>query len=162
MNKIIKRSDKVAFYGIKSGENVTYKRMTGFTDMSISKNPKEYTRQYIDEDFEQSDVVGFSPAISFTFDSYLDNDIHKDIADISELELVGGNAIREIIIVDKNREKENGFYAIKRTFSVIVDTEGASKDAYQISGTFKVKGEKIFGIADSTDDWETCTFSETI
>ncbi len=160
MKKLIKRSDKVAFYGVKDGENVIYKRMTGFTDMSISKNPKEYTRQYIDEEFEQSDVVGFSPTISFTFDSYLDNDIHKDITDISDLELVADDATREIIIVDLNREKEDGYYAIKRTFSVIVDTEGGSLDAYQISGTFKVKGEKIFGVANTTDSWETCTFNE--
>lgn len=159
MKNLVKRSDKVAFYGINDGQTVTYKRMTGFTDMSISKNPKEYTRQYIDEEFEQSDVVGFSPAISFTFDCYLNNDIHKDITDISDLEYTGGNAVRDIVIVDFTREDEDGYYAVKRPFSVIVDTEGASSDAYQISGTFKVKGEKIFGVATSDDDWESCTFS---
>ena len=159
MKNLIKRSDKIAFYGVKGDDGVTYKRMTGFTDMTISKNPKEYTRQYIDEDFEQSDVVGFSPSISFTFDSYLDNDIHRDISDISEQEFIGDDAIRDIIIVDLNKEEDDGCYAVKRAFSVIVDTEGASSDAYQISGTLKVKGEKVFGVATSLDNWESCTFN---
>ena len=160
MGTLVKRSDKVAFYGVKNGENVTYKRMRGFTDMSISKNPKEYTRKYIDEQFEQSDVVGFSPSISFTFDSFLDDDVQNDILNISENELLGQEAVREIVIVDLKRQKDEGFYAVKRTFSVIVESEGNSDEAYQMSGTFKVKGEKEFGTATSSDDWESLTFTK--
>jgi len=33
-------------------------------------------------------------------------------------------------------------------------------EAYKYSGTFRVKGEKVFGTAESTDDWQTCTFKE--
>ena len=62
-----KRSDIVAFYGIED----TFHRMRGFTEGSISKNPKEYSRQYIDEDGEQTDVVGYSPSMSYAFDSSL-------------------------------------------------------------------------------------------
>ena len=58
MKKIFKRCDKLAFYGVKSEDGeVTYKRMTGFTEITTSKEPKEYKRQYVDEEFETSDVV---------------------------------------------------------------------------------------------------------
>lgn len=159
MGNLIKRSDKLAFYGVSDGNNTKYMRMTGFTDMSISKNPKEYTRQYIDEEFEQSDVVGFSPSISFTFDAYSDNEVHNDIMEISNKELTGSDAIREIIIVDvANVSGESKYKAIKRTFAVIPDSEGNGTEAYQCSGTFKVKGEKVFGCATSNDDWASCEF----
>ena len=161
MGTLVKRSDKVAFYGVKSENDVTYKRMRGFTDMSINRNPKEYTRKYIDEKFEQSDIVGFSPAISFTFDSFLENDVQNDILSISENELLGEDAVREIVIVDLKRAKDEGFHAVKRTFSVIVESEGNSDEAYQMSGTFKVKGEKEFGIATSNDEWETLLFTKS-
>ena len=47
---LVQRADKVAFYKPKTGEK--YFRMKGFTGLSISKNPKEYTRQYVDELFD--------------------------------------------------------------------------------------------------------------
>ena len=44
--KLVQRADKVAFYGVKGeGDAVTYHRMKGFTDISTSKNPKEYSRK---------------------------------------------------------------------------------------------------------------------
>ena len=64
---MIKRSEKLAFMEVTEGEGTVYKRMTGFTEFSLSKNPKEYSRKYIDEDMERSEVVGYSPAISYKF-----------------------------------------------------------------------------------------------
>ena len=158
---LVKRSDKVTFFGVKNGETVVFKRMTGFTELNTSKNPKEYNRQYVDEEFEQSDIVGYSPSMSFAFDKYSDNDIHKDLASISDNELCGDAAVRSLIIVDlTDGSDENGYKAVKRDFSVICDSEGNSMDAYTYSGNFKVKGEKVFGVAKSEDDWQTITFTE--
>ena len=58
---LVPRSQKVLFYGVPaaSGDTTTYHRMKGFTDVSTSKNAKEYTRQYVDELFEQTDVTGY-------------------------------------------------------------------------------------------------------
>ena len=161
MGILVKRSDKLAFYSVNTGDAESFKRMTGFTEMSVSKNPKEYTRQYIDEEFEQSDVVGYSPSIAFTFDSYSDNDVHTDIMKIADEELTGSDAVREIIIVDTtNGNETSGYKAIKRQFAVIPDSEGSGTEAYRCSGSFKVKGDKVFGTAVSSDNWETCTFTE--
>ena len=49
--KIVRRSQVVAFMDTdKTGSAQKLERMTGFTTMTNSKNPKEYSRQYVDED----------------------------------------------------------------------------------------------------------------
>ena len=159
MEKFVKRCDKVAYYGVPTEEGTVFKRMTGFTDISVSKNPKEYKRQYIDQEFEQSDIVGFSPVISFGFDQFSGNDVHDDIMKIADYELVGDDAVREIIIIDFSTDQENPA-AIKREFSVVVENEGDGMEGYRVKGSFKVKGEKVFGKATSDDDFETAVFTE--
>lgn len=161
---LMKRSDKVAFYGIKAaeGDTYTYHRMQGFTDISTSKNPIEYSRQYVDEEFEQSDVVGYSPSISYGFDQFAGNEVHEDIVKISDDELLGTEAVRPIVMVDMSKAgtPEGSFAAVKRDFAVIPDSEGDSTDAYTYSGNLKVKGDKIKGTATSADGWQTITFTE--
>jgi len=162
MRKVVKRCEKLTFFGVV-GENdvLTYHRMKGFNEIAVSKNPLEYVRQYVDEEFEQSDVVGYSPSISFSFDQFADDAVHRDMAEIAERELVGDAAIRSIIIVDLSREEADGKHpAVKRDFSVICQTEGNSMEAYTYAGNLKVKGEKIFGTASSEDGWQTCVFAE--
>ena len=93
------RYSVVAFYGIKgSGDTstVTYHRMQGFTTLTTSKNPKEYTRQYVDEDHEQTDVVGYSPSIAYTFDRYAGNAVQDDIVRITNQELTGNDALAAV------------------------------------------------------------------
>lgn len=93
---LVTRNKKVAFY--KVGDK--FLRMTGFTAMTKSANPKEYARQYVDETGEITDVTGYSPSIEYTFDQYVNNEVHKDIVEITEDEKLGSDAVREIVIVD--------------------------------------------------------------
>lgn len=155
------RAKIVAFYGIKSGSGesaaTVYHRMQGFTSLSTSKNPKEYTRQYVDEEFEQTDVVGYSPSIAYTFDRYDGNVVHEDIARITNGELTGNDALVDILVVDTTETANN---AVKRTYAVIPDSEGDSMDAYTYSGNFKVKGDKVKGTATLGENGMTATFSE--
>ena len=159
MERFVKRCDKVAYYGVPTDNGTVYKRMTGFTDITVTKNPKEYKRQYIDQEFEQSDIVGFAPIISFAFDQFSGNEVHDDIMKIANNELVGDDAVREIIMVDFSTDKDNPS-AIKREFSVVVENEGSGMDGYIVKGSFKVKGEKVFGNAASEDNFVTISFSE--
>ncbi len=153
---ILKRSDKVAFYGVPAAEGeYTFHRMKGFDEISTSKNPKEYSRQYVDEEFEQTDVVGYNPSISFGFDRIKANAVHDDIVAIYNDEKVGADAVRPIIMVDI----ADGT-AIRRDFAVIAESEGSGTDAYKYSGTFRVKGDKVVGTASSADEWQTVTFAE--
>ena len=154
---IAKRSSKVAFYGVNGDNGAVYHRMSGFTEFATSKNPIEYSRQYVDEEMEVTDVVGYAPSVSYEFDLFDDNPVHKDIAGIADNESVGGAAVRTIIVVDVESADKT---AVKREFSVIPDGEGSSMDAYTYSGNFRVKGSKVFGKASTTDGWQTCVFEE--
>lgn len=161
LDKIAKRSDKIAFYGIVNGENVEYKRMRGFTELSINKNPVEYSRRYIDEKTERNDVVGYAPSISYSFDKFSDDAVHNDIITVADDELIGADAVRSIILVDLTAENADGGYpAVSRSWSVIPDSEGNDTDAYTYSGTLKANGDIIKGTAASSDDWMSCTFTE--
>lgn len=164
LGKLVNRHEKVAYYGVVDSDgNVIYHRMCGFTKMDTSKNPVEYSRRYIDESFEQTDVVAFSPSISFAFDRYSGNPVHEDIVKLSDNEILGTDAVRSIIIADISTKNENcECSAVMRDFSVMVENEGNSTDAYTLSGTMSTKGEKVFGKAVLSDDAQTLTFTANV
>lgn len=159
MYKISKRSDKVAFFGLL-GTGSDFSRMRGFTEFSVSKNPVEYSRRYIDEQTERNDVVAYSPSISYSFDKFSDDNVHKELIDIADMEKVGVDAVRYVVIVDMSGIKAEKS-AIMRAWTVVPDGEGNDNDAYTYSGTLKANGEVIMGTATSDDDWQTCTFTPT-
>ena len=158
---MIKRSEKLAFMEVTEGDLTVYKRMTGFTEFSLSKNPKEYSRKYIDEDMERSEVVGYSPAISYKFDTDPENSVHQFLCRVADRELLGTEAECNIIVADLSSLDENGgVKAIMRKFSIIPQNEGDDRDTYTVSGSFRAAGVKKFGVATTQDDWKTLTFVE--
>lgn len=165
--KLVKRSDKVSFLGcLTDNEGTiteTFNRMRGFTTLSGSKNSMEYSRQYVDEEFETTDVVGFSPSIDFGFDQYSGDDVHDEMVDILDNEKTGTDARRNIVTVDFSSpvEGQEGVYkATKREYAIIGDAEGDSMDAYTYSGTFRSTGARIVGTATVTDNGGVATFTE--
>lgn len=168
MEKMVKRSDKKAFYGIPGDKGATFTRMKFFTEFSISKNPKEHSRQYVDESVERTDVVGYSPSASYSFDDFQGDSVLEDIVEITNNETLGTEAHREIVQVDFSREVGGGYYAIKRTFAVIADSEGGDTEAYTYSGTLKAVSDKVIGVATiktpaeaDSETVETIEFSES-
>lgn len=158
---MIKRSEKLAFMGIEGGESGTFVRMTGFTEFSLSQNPKEYSRKYVDEDMERSEVVSYSPSVSYKFDADMDNPVHEILYGVAERELIGEDAKCSIVIGDvTGGDDTNSGKAVFRSFAVIPNGEGDDKDTYTVSGTLKACGKKRFGTATSNDGWQTITFVE--
>lgn len=154
--KIIPRHKVLAFYGVPSTDGeVTFHRMSKFTSLSQSKNPIEHSRQYTDEKFSQTDVIGYAPSIDYSFDRHSGNAVLTDMIEIGDKELVGDDAVRPIIWVDTETGK-----AIKRDYSVIPNAEGDNINIYTHSGTLKCRGESVHGTATSSDDWQTVTFAE--
>ena len=160
LGKLVQRHEKVAYYGIKDSDgNTVYHRMCGFTKMDTSKNPQEYKRRYIDESFEQSDVVAFSPSVSFSFDRYSGDPVHDDIVKLADNEILGTDAVRSIVVADiSTRDEQGRAEAVMRDFSVMVEAEGNSLDAYTLSGVMNTKGEKVFGKATLSEDGKTLVF----
>ena len=157
---IVKRSQRVAFYGIPgTGSTVTFTRMKHFTALTENKNPITYERQYVDKDVQDSDVTGYGTQLEYGFDHYSDDPVLADVAAIQDDEVTG--AEREIVVVDLFDETSTTgtFVARKRTYSVIPDTSGDGTDALQYSGNFAAKSSIVKGTATSADGWETCTFT---
>lgn len=159
---IVKRSDKKAFYGIQNGDSVTYGRMQGFTQIAKSMNPVEYSRKYVDMDFEESDVVGYAPSIALSFDEHSGNAVHADIKAIFDGEKTGDDAVREIVVVDFTQPvsgTEGAYAAKKRKYALIPADEGSGSENYSYTASLKVKGETVSGTAVSSDNWQTLTFT---
>lgn len=161
---LVKRSEKLPFYGVPgaSGGEATFTRMKFFDEVSQSKNPTEYSRQYIDMEIEETDVVGYAPSISYSFDDHTNNAVLEDIKTITDDELVGDATVREIVIVDltKQGKTAGAFVARKRSWAIIPDSEGDDMESYGYSGSMKAKTAVIKGEATSTDGWQTLTFAE--
>ena len=159
--KIVKRSDKVAYMNVSTAEAPDYKRMRKFTEMSNSANPTEYSRSYVDEDGEVTDITGYSPEKSFGFDQYTNNPVHEKLVDIIENEKTGDDAIIEILVVDKTtKTEENKYKARKRKYSVIPDSDGDNTDAYTYSGSFKSNGKFEEVLVTLSEDELTATIVE--
>lgn len=164
MERLVKRNRKVAFLGCVNGESVAYHRMRHFTEMSKSSNPNEYSRKYVDEDGEVTDITGYSPSIGYAFDQYEENAVHDELIAITEGEIVGTDAVRTILLVDFTRKgtKEGAFMAIKRDYAIIPDSDGDDENTYTYSGSFKSQGSKEDVEVTSADNWETCTIVDNL
>ena len=99
--KIVGRHKRVAFMDTDTtGTTPKYERMTNFTSMTNGKNPKEYSRQYVDKETEDTDVVGYAPSTDYSFDRYTNTPVHEKIAKIHDGELTGSDALVDILTVD--------------------------------------------------------------
>lgn len=155
--KLVKRSDKVAFMDVGTTTE-DFQRMRKFTEISTSKNAKEYNRQYVDEEGEDNDVVGYAEEKSYAFDQYTGNPVHEKIATITDDELTGDDATVKVLVVDKSKPvTDGGFEARLRKYAVIPDSDGDSTEAYTYSGALKAKGtfEKV--TATISDDGKKAT-----
>lgn len=157
--KLVTRNKKVAFMNVSTTTIANFLRMTKFTEISKSKNPTEYSRTYVDEDGEVTDVTGFSEEISYAFDLHAGNLVHEKLVDITDNEKTGDNALVQILQVDFTKPIGDGYEARLRTYSVVPDTEGDSTDAYTYSGSFKKNGNMTVGVATMNNDNTVATFT---
>lgn len=160
--KLVKRSEKLAFMEIIGTDGKsTFERMEGFTDMSFSKNAKEYSRGYVDEDTDRTDVTGYAESISYTLDRYSGQPAAEEIVKITEDELTGSDAVRRIVVVDMTTATSTTASARIRPYTVVPDSNGGSRDCMTYSGNLKSNGEKEDITVTTADDWQTVTISET-
>ena len=157
--QLVKRSRKVAFMDVSTTSIANFLRMTKFTEISKSKNPTEYSRSYVDEDGEVTDVTGYSEQISYNFDLHVGNLVHEKLVDITDNEKTGADALVRILQVDFTKPKGSGYEARLRTYSVVPDSEGDSTDAYTYSGAFRKNSNMTIGIATINADNTVATFT---
>ena len=159
MEELVKRNGKVAYMDVSTTTIVNFLRMTKFTEISKSKNATEYSRTYVDEDGEVTDVTGYSEEISYAFDLYKGNLVHQRLVNITDNELTGNDALVKILQVDFSKPIGSGYEARLRTYSVVPDTEGDSTDAYTYSGAFRKNSNMTIGVATMNADNTVATFT---
>lgn len=155
------RADKVSF--MEADEKDLFYRMKGFTELPSSKEPVEYERTYVDEKSARTTTTGVTSSTAFTLDKYKGNPVHERIQEVFDKELLGDDATTNIVVVDFSKEVGDGFYALKRNYTIVPDTEGDGTEAYNYSGTFKANGPSIEGVAkmaDGATDWLAVEFTE--
>ena len=155
------RHEIVAFMGIKKDESVVYKRMRDFEEMSTSRNANKYERKYVDEKNKRSSTTSYSTSTSYKFDYDPKNEVHKVIADITQLEKTNNDAVVEIVIVNMAEPAAEGgssFNAYRRKVTVTPSTDGDDADVMKFSGSFDANGELEIGTATTQDEWDTAEF----
>lgn len=158
--KLVKRADRLSFMDVGDKSSPKLERMTKFTTLTGGKNPKEYSRQYVDMSTESSDVVGYAPAVEYSFDRHTNTPVHEKIATVTDDELLGADTHVDIVTVDVFTEDNSGrAIARKRTYSIVPDTEGDGTDALIYSGSFKAVSEIEKGYATSEDGWKSAVYT---
>lgn len=127
----------------------------GFTSLKEAKNPTEYSRKYVHEKTERTDVVGYATQIDYTTDTYTENAVISKIADVTDKELTGTDAQVEILNVNEFQNSSTSgaasYKAYKRTYAIIPDAKGDGTDALVYSGSFKAVGDITPGKFDGID-----------
>ncbi len=156
--KFYKRSDVVNFMGL-TADAAEFLRMKGFTSVPDNTNVETDETKYVDEKNKRKRTTGYATEKSYEADRIIGNPIHDLLAEVQELEQTDVNV--PIVTVDFNKEgtTANTYKARKRLYNVIPDSAGDDENKYTISGTFGANGEIEEGIATSTDNWKTCTFT---
>jgi len=149
-NELVMRA-KLAHF-MKCGAPPSYHLMgEGFTDLSESKNPKEYARQYVHMTTESTDVIGYSPSEAYSVDIYSENPVALRIAQATDEEQVGSAARVSIVEVHYWEQLgANTFAAYEREFAIIPDGKGSGVEALVYTGNFKAVGQSTKGTWNDT------------
>ena len=132
----------------------------GFTTFPKAMNPKEYTRKYISDKTERTDVIGYAPSIGYSCDAIPDDPCVSEIIHITDNELIGTDTHRDIISVNRWTESDGTCEAFKRTYAVIPDNKGDGTDALVYTGTLKAVSDLVkgtFNVSTKTFTPETTT-----
>ena len=161
---LIMRYQWAAYMGILSGSSPQTETFNligeGFTSFPESKNPKEYTRKYVSDKTERSDVIGYAPSIAYSCDTISDDPVVQEIVKITDGELIGDDTHRTVISVNLwepvgSGSSSTSYKAYKRTYAIIPGNKGDGTDALIYSGTMKAVSDVVEG----TFDTSTKTFT---
>lgn len=158
----IKKSDRVMFIEVEK----SFYRFKKMTNKENSFNAEDEEYQYVDMATKEKEVSGYAPSTSIEFN--VDNSImaQKPIVDVFEKELLGTAAEITACEVHLDEDYTEGNAptgakkAFKRNYTVIPDSDSGEAGPLSYSGDLSAKAEKIWGYATTTDNWQTCTFTE--
>lgn len=117
----------------------------GFTNFAESKNPKEYTRHYIHEESERTDVINYSPSRAYSCDIVSGDPVVDEIVHITDKELKGKDTHREVVTYNEFGGTPTARPATMRKYAIIPDGGADGTEALIYTGNFKAVSDKIEG-----------------
>lgn len=122
----------------------------GFTDFTESKNPIEYSRQYINEATERTDIVGFAPSVTYAFDVLDADEVQGALMEITVSEALGDAAVVSVVTAFLHNRNEDGYaIATRREYTVCPGKLGQGTEALIVTGTLKACGDPTYGVFDT-------------
>jgi len=136
-----------AYMNCTSGETAKYNLIgEGFTQFTESKNPQTYSRKYINHKSQSNDVIGYAPSYAYSCDCISDDPVVQEIVYIHDNELIGSDARRDIVFINRWDEATSGAYpAKKRTFAVIPNQKADGTDAMVYTGQVDAVSDFVEG-----------------
>ena len=146
---LVLRHQWESYMNTGTGEAEAYSLIgEGFTTFPESKNPQEYTRKYINYKTEKSDVIGYSPSISYSCDVITGDPVIARIMEVTDKEMLGNDTHVDIVSVNLWEGSANSYTAYKRTFAIIPDGKGDGTEAMIYTGTMKAVSDIVVGTFD--------------
>lgn len=155
-NELVLRCQFESYMKCGTGNAESYHLIgEGFTAFPEAKNPVEYTRKYVNDKTERTDVISYAPSISYSCDAISADPCVQKIMNITDNELLGIETYVEIINVNcwenVGSPEQSICKASKRTYAVIPDTKGDGTEALIYSGTLKAVSDPVFGTFNRDD-----------
>lgn len=146
-NDLVLRCQWESYMECGDGETKTFNLIgEGFTTFPESKNPKEYTRKYVNYKTEKTDVIGYAPSIAYSCDVITGEPCVTEIVKVTDNELLGTATHRDIVSVNCWEADTDGkCKAFKRTYAIVPDGKGDGTDALIYTGTLKAVSDITFG-----------------
>ena len=126
--KLKKRSEKLSFMEVKpttgSGES-TFVRLEGFTTQTFNANATEYSRRYVDEDTDRTDVTGYAESINYNFDQYVGQKALEEIVKMvgmdalspsDRLKMEAARSIREDFLHQNSFHEVDTYTSLRKQF----------------------------------------------
>ena len=144
------RKRKIQANYLKVGE--TFELLgTGFTELNESPSAQTTSKRYINQSSSSRSVTGYEWSSSFNADQIASEKAIEHIRNIGEMQLTGADTETEYVIVDLDKEAQNGGYrARKFNIAIAVDSFDDNDGELGTSGNFLGQSDPVEGTFDTS------------
>ena len=153
MNHLVMRNAYLAFMNVEENPDMPgqYRLVgEGFRKLSQVKEPSEYTRRFVNESTDTTDIIKYNAEIAYEIDVFSDDPCVRRIVHITDGERRGQKARTDIITLFTEDVVALPYVckASKRRYAIVPDRIGDDISVLQTSGKMVALDEKIEGTFD--------------
>ena len=153
MNHLLMRNAYLAFMNIEEDEDLPGRYSLvgeGFKKLSQVKEPTEYTRRFVNESTDTTDIIKYNAEIAYEIDVFSGDPCVQRIVNITDEERRGKKARTDIITLFTEDIVAPPFVckATKRKYTIIPDRIADDVSVLQATGKMVAMNDKIGGTFD--------------